>query len=246
MSDEEEEAGGDDGGTPAWMATFADMMSLLLTFFVLILSFANMDVIKFSAAVDSLHDAFGTAVALDKQPGSPSIETISFDSSPRSRIIQLEAGGSKSMDKLRQQIEAMIKRARMDNLVEVEESDRGIIIRVVGHLLFDPGSAELRPESYLLLNELAQLIRAVGDPVSIEGHTDDTPAGTTRATNWRLSTERAISVLSYLSEVQEVDESRLSVAGYGATRPVKPNDSEEHREANRRVEFVFSRATESS
>lgn len=239
--DDEEEGGAAEEGSPAWMATFADMMSLLLTFFVLILSFANMDVIKFSAAVESLQDAFGTAIAIEELDGSLVTAPIELAAPPRTRIIELEAGGSKEIAQLRAQIQAMIEHARLDNLVEVEESDRGIVVRVIGQLLFDPGSAELRPESFVLLNEIARLVQAVPDPVSIEGHTDDTGTSPAGSSNWQLSASRAISVLDYLAKVQGIDESRLSISGYAATRPLVPNDSEANREANRRVEFVFLR-----
>ena len=136
----------------------------------------------------------------------------------------------------------MIQRAKLDNLVEVEESDRGVVVRVLGHLLFDPGSTELRPESFVVLTEIAQLVRSLPEHVSIEGHTDDTPASN-EASNWHLSTGRAISVLDYLVEAHEIDVKRLSVSGYSSTRPIVPNDSADNREVNRRVEFVFEQSS---
>lgn len=241
--DEEESAPEEEGGSPAWMATFADLMSLLLTFFILILSFANMDVIKFSAAVDSLHEAFGSAIAIEELQGNLVAAPIELSALARTRIIELEAGGSQEMEDLRREIETMIQRSNLENLVEVDESDRGVVVRVIGQLLFDPGSIELRPESFVVLNEIARLIAAVADDVSIEGHTDDTPA-TNEASNWHLSAGRAISVLDYLTEAQHIDPKRLSVAGYSSTRPLVENDSEENRELNRRVEFVFLRPIE--
>jgi len=243
--DEEDEGGGggggEGGGSPAWMATFADLMSLLLTFFILILSFANMDVIKFSAAVESLHEAFGRSEFDGEELSAP----IEFGARARNRIIELDEGGDLMVDNLFKEIQRMVRRANLENLVEVENSDRGVVIRVVGHLLFDAGSTELHPESYVLLNEVALLIKSASDHVSIEGHTDATPAGGAGgASNWHLSTSRAISVLDYLTNVQEIEAQRLSVRGYGATRPIAANDTPEHRGANRRVEFVFERPRE--
>lgn len=242
MTEEEESGGNVEEGLPPWMGTFADLMSLLLTFFILILSFANMDVIKFSAAVASLQDAFGTAMATHEYEGTNIPSPITISDPSRTRLVELEIGSLDEARNLRRDIEEMVERSQLDNLVEVEETDRGVVVRVIGQLLFDPGSVDLRPESFVLLNELALLIQAVPGPVSIEGHTDDT--GTSDRdplSNWRLSSGRAISVLDYLSNVQTIDAKRLSVSGFASTRPIAPNDTEENREINRRVEFVFAR-----
>ena len=248
MSEEEEESGGggEEEGTPAWMATFADMMSLLLTFFVLILSFANMDVIKFSAAVDSLRDAFGTAIALQEFEGSPTLTPIDLSATGMPQVVSFgQCDDDKESARLRGQIESVIKRLSLEKMVEVEDSDGGVTVRIVGQLLFDPGSVTLRPESFVLLNEISELIQAVPEHVSIEGHTDETPlANQGGMSNWHLSTGRAISVLDYLTDIQNVDPRRLAVSGHSSMRPLFPNDTAEHRERNRRVEFVFRRATD--
>ncbi len=245
MIEEEDAPGGsDEEGAPVWMATFADMMSLLLTFFVLILSFANMDVIKFSAAVESLRDALGNAIALQEFDGAPRINPFDLDDAGLPRVVALElcqTGPNSSA--LRAEVETLVQRLDLENLVEVDEAEGGVVVRVVGQLLFDAGSIELRPESFVLLNEIARLIAAVPELVSIEGHTDVTPAATgSGMSNWHLSTGRAISVLDYLTRVKNVDPKRLNVSGYAAMRPLLPNDSDANRERNRRVEFVFRRA----
>lgn len=245
MIDDDEGGGDVEEGLPAWMGTFADLMSLLLTFFILILSFANMDVIKFSAAVASLQDAFGTALATHEFEGTNVSNPITFSSPTRNRLIELEIGKTDDARDIRRDIEEMVERTNLDNLVEVEETDRGVVVRVIGQLLFDPGSVDLRPESFVLLKEIALLINSVPGPVSIEGHTDDTSAGSSDpAANWRLSAGRAISVLDYLANADKVDAQRLSVSGFSSTQPLVPNTSDENREINRRVEFVFPRHVE--
>jgi len=243
--EEEESSGGDvEEGLPAWMGTFADLMSLLLTFFILILSFANMDVIKFSAAVASLQDAFGTGLGMHEFEGTNIPSPITLSSPSRTRLIDLEIGRNEEDKDLRRNIQEMVERSHLENLVEVEETNRGVVVRVIGQLLFDAGSVNLRPESFVLLKEIALLVQAVPGPVSIEGHTDDTATSDERhVSNWRLSAGRAISVLDYLANVHEIDAHRLNIAGYSSTRPLMPNDSEENREINRRVEFVFAGET---
>ena len=245
MSEEGDEAPAAEEGAPAWMATFGDMMSLLLTFFILILSFANMDVIKFSAAVGSLKDAFGTRTS---DPG----EHESFATS----LIQLSEG--QSIDVMRavdmpqrlrvaeadllRRVQLMVAQHELEKLVDVERTPRGVVVRVRGELVFEPGSDQLRPEAYVVLREIAELVRDVKNDVSIEGHTDDQPIRTQDfPSNWHLSAGRAISALEYLVGVEGIDPVRLSAAGFAHMKPIVPNDTPEHRDENRRVEFVFQR-----
>ena len=244
MSDGDEAPPAEEGA-PAWMATFGDMMSLLLTFFILILSFANMDVIKFSAAVGSLKDAFGTkttdpgemesfASSLIRLSENQSSQVVSvIDLPKRLRIAEAD---------LQRRIQLMIATHDLEKLVETEQTSRGVVVRVRGQLLFEPGSARLLPEAYVLLREIAELVRDAQNDVSIGGHTDDEPIATKEfPSNWHLSAARAIATLEYMVDVEEVDPRRLSAAGYAEMKPLVPNDSPAHRDENRRVEFLFER-----
>ncbi len=247
----EEEAPKQPAGAPAWMATMADMMSLLLTFFVLLLSFANMDVIKFRTMLGSVKDAFGvqkehvgdiearatTPIQLSNTESTPFLVPPDrpSESSPGS------AGGASEMVK---EAEEAIAQLGLGRTVEVESTVRGVVIRVTGQLLFDSGSARLRPEALIFLDEIARLARAFPYEVSIEGHTDDIPIRTEEfPTNWHLSADRAIAALQYLAEVGRIDRSRLSAAGFADTRPLVANDSSRKRATNRRVEFVYLRGS---
>lgn len=242
---EEPEAPAEEAGAPAWMATFGDMMSLLLTFFILILSFANMDVIKFSAAVGSLRDAFGTRQVDPGEREAFASTLIRLSEDPTSRVIQVidlpQRLRVAEADLLRR-VQLMLATHDLEKLAEAQQTARGVVVRVRGQLLFDPGSARLRPEAFVVLREIAELIRDVENDVSIEGHTDDQPIRSAEfPSNWHLSADRAIAALQYLNDVEEIPARRLSAAGFAAMKPLVPNDTPEHRVENRRVEFVFQR-----
>jgi len=235
------------------MATFADMMSLLLTFFVLLLSFANMDVQKFKEVMASVQGAL-----VGSQPPSTSMVPLSDSTSgaaappvdttpgytPRGAAeerpdSETVANGRRDLEALASLQEVIADEGMGDN-VEVETTARGLVVRVKGQLFFTGGGDSLLKGSTKVLDEIAAILDAYPYDLTIEGHTDDTPIHTERyASNWELSTSRAIAVMRYLQQTQHVAAARMAVAGYAATHPLAANDSDAHRTANRRVEFVF-------
>jgi chemotaxis protein MotB len=228
------------------MATFGDLMSLLLTFFVLLMSFASMDVRRFAAVVGSMRDAFGvqTRHAGPVESLSTSlIELSETESSPFLEVLPMPVRVPEREQALLQRLEMTVAEEGLERLVEVEDTPRGIVVRMPGQLLFDPGSAELRPESLVFLREISELVRGMPHPVAIEGHTDATPAAAgSFESNWSLSSARAVSALRFLVDVGGVEASRLRATGFADTRPLAPNQSPEERALNRRVEIVFLRA----
>ncbi len=241
-----DEGGGGGEGSPAWMATFGDMMSLLLTFFVLLLSFANMDIVKFREALGSVQDAFGVQ---EEHPGrfeglttSP-IELSKRESTSTLDILGLPtraSGFSAANEQMMSDIQKLLSEQGMDGTIDAELTERGVVLRVNGGLLFDTGSDELVPGSEVVLERIAELARTFPYRLQIEGHTDDIPVATERhRSNWHLSAGRAIAALRYLIDDGQIDPKRLSCAGYADMSPLVPNDSAEHRAINRRIEFVF-------
>ncbi len=253
MSDEEESEGeGEGGGAPEWMATFADLATLLLCFFVLILSFANMDIIKFRAMVGSLRNAFGVQVL---HPGHVELRTtspIEFSQRESTAVPDvMDLPQRMDADHMRKRmmtkIERVIVEQNLENIVETEETDDGVVVRVKGQLLFTSGGDQLSPESFVFLKEIAKLAEEFPYRVSVEGHTDTLPIKSARfPTNWHLASGRAIAVLRYFAEVEAIDPGRLAAVGYGDTRPLRDNDTAEGRAENRRVEFVFHRPEQTS
>lgn len=225
-------------GAPAWMATFSDLATLLLTFFVLLLSFAEMDITEFKTMLGSIREAFGVNTL---HPGP-------FHAAS-TQLIEFSAQASTLKDVINQEerhllraIRRYIQKEGLENDVEVLAGSRGVIVRMKDNVLFDTGSASVKVEGLPILDKIRQLALAFPEGLSVEGHTDDRPINTSQfPSNWELSTARATRVLQSLQRREELPLKRLQVVGYADTKPLAPNDSEENRSKNRRVEFVFRR-----
>jgi chemotaxis protein MotB len=256
----------EEGDGAAWMTTFADLMSLLLTFFVLLLSFAQMDIVKFRDAMGSLQSAFGYAYSSEGlHPATPTSflqykyeKKDSFIQDPlnmpykrraREKIIE----GEKTKEILKEKIievkenklilkrvNEIIKKNNIEDSVEAERTGRGVVVRVKGQLFFPSGSDVLKVGAYPLLDDIIGLAEDFPYRMSVEGHTDDTPINTLRfRSNWELSTARAIAALRYIMDSGRISHDRLGASGYADTRPIAKNRTPEGRQENRRVEFIF-------
>ncbi|MBL4686283.1 MAG: OmpA family protein [Nannocystaceae bacterium] len=227
-----------------WMATFADLSTLMLTFFVLLLSFSNMDVVAFREMLGSVREAFG----VQKQING-SIEAIA--SSPVELTLDQNDGAGMAPphneeidanDEMLEQITKYVANAEMQDDVEIELTARGVVVRVKEGALYQSGSADLDDKSKLLLDNIAEMQRRYSDAMQIEGHTDNIPIKSRKyPSNWELWTARAIAALQYLKNEQGVGADEMGVAGYADSKPLGGNDTAEGRNRNRRVEFVFSR-----
>lgn len=228
-------------GAPAWMSTFADMATLLLTFFVLLLSFANMDAQKFREMLGSVKDAFGVQQVTQGDYMARSSEAVD---SLMERAAEAEGqAGEKSLSPSMEQalavVEALFQDLAEQGGIEVFLNEEGITVRVDGKLLFESGAAELKPGAEAVFARIGALLRKYTFDLFILGHTDSVPIQTARfPSNWELSGARASAGLRYLVE-RRADPRRLVAVGFADSRPAVPNDSAEGRARNRRVEFLF-------
>ncbi len=195
----------------------------------------------------SLKNAFGQQQRILADFEVFSTTPIEFSDKESSRELDLledpTAGQSPPLDRrLVTAIRDVVRQSDLDDVVEVENEERGVVLRVIGKLLFESGDAALRSESLDFLAQIAAIAERVPNHISIEGHTDDQPIRSARfPSNWHLASARAISTLEFLNERGNVPLVRMSAASYGPTRPLVPNDARSDRETNRRVEFVFVR-----
>ncbi len=215
-----------EGGAPKWMVTYSDMMSLLLTFFILLFSMSTISSDKF----DNLMSSFQNILS-----GSKS-DSILYDGDNlidlHEELIQTEEMYDKVSDYLEDQ--------DLGSDVSVSMDSKGIFVEMKDAILFESGRAELKPEGIEVLKKLEGLISDFDNELVIEGHTDNVPMTSGRfPSNWELSTARAVTVVRYLSESLDIDPGRLSAVGYGEYRPIKPNDTAENRAANRRVNILI-------
>lgn len=218
---------GGGGGAPGWIVTFSDMMTLLLTFFVLLLSMANLDKAKFLEASGSLKGAFGV------MQSSTGTEVTT------PRIVDSVAVDDDLVQRTFHRIQSTMHRLRLNENIELVKDRGAVILRINSAVLFGSAETEVKPEAYPILEEVAQLIRPLPLNLRIEGHTDARPVRGRDISNWDLSVQRSVSVLRALTQRSRFPLDRMSAAGYGAERPLAPNDTPENQAKNRRVEFVL-------
>lgn len=223
-------------GSPKWLVTFSDMVTLLLCFFVLLLSFANTDAIKFKEVLGSMKDAFGVqreVIEMGKQGG---LELpIKLESSPSKEEVQ--------KDQLVNLLETAVKEEGIDKNVLISLHQRGVkmeIMEQAGNAMFKPGGTDILPQSKRLLRKMLPIIQETVYRITVEGHTDDVPVRSPQfPSNWELSSARAGSVVRFLIQEGKLDDRRFTSVGRASTRPLVENDSEEHRSRNRRVSIIF-------
>lgn len=230
------------GGAPGWTVTFSDMMSLLLTFFILLYSMSNVDAEKFSNVTSSIQNI------LSNTGGDSIIDEGKIDPITMEELKKLDeslASGEngnlpEGIEQMYSQVDSYIGEKDLDADIEVNANKRGVFVDIKGAILFESGSDRLKPRGIELLESLEELIVSIDNEIIIEGHTDDVPTNSTvYPTNWELSTARAVTVVRHLNETTSIDPSRLSAMGYGEYNPLLPNDSVENRAANRRVNILI-------
>lgn len=236
-------------GLPPWMATFADLCTLLLTFFVLLLTFANLDLQKFQDMLGSVKQAFGVQFQERGQ-----FEPVKSKARPvvehqRRRIMPQMSQATTAQDaqaaaeasQMSRRIREMSQKDGLGNSVDITSGTRGVRMRVKGGLLFSPGQAEVKSGAKRLLENVARVMGKFHFYLTVEGHTDSTPISTTQfPSNWELSSARASAVLRYLARLG-VPQARMSAVGYASNYPLASNDTEQGRNQNRRVEFIFTK-----
>ncbi len=235
-----EEVDDDDGmpTCPFWMLTFGDAMSLLLTFFVMLVSFTSFDEMKVGGFIGSVYIAFGGSGLSGRGSGFEKVEEMTELLSKNNRALSFRER-EKVISKLNK-LKKYIKKQGDYDIIKMERVKRGISIRIQNNLLFEKGSDELKPESRDILRKISIFLSFIDNPIVVEGHTDNIPVryGGKFKDNWDISLHRAITVAKLLEE-NEVEGNRLAVAGLADLKPIKPNDTKENRAKNRRVEIII-------
>jgi len=224
-----------EGNNERWLLTYADLITLLMVFFVVLYSMSQADSDKFKRVSAALQQAFNIDV-LKGQPTATSIQDDQIDQSLADNPINDEQ--SAQVSRLQSKIKAVVDGLVQAPDVSVGIDKEGVVIRLSGSYLFDSGRAELKPNSFDILDALSAELRLQPNEIRIDGHTDAIPIDSPRyPTNWELSVARALAVTRYLTETDGVPAGRLMAAGFGEFRPLVPNDTRDHRAMNRRVEI---------
>ena len=214
---------------PFWMVTYSDMVTLLLVFFILILSYSTIELEKFKGAMSSMKGALGILPAMGSSVPS---RNLSFNERMTTRNTEI----NERMD----DFEKAIKENTKEGDVEVEVTGSGIHIRMGDNVLYGIGQARIKSSAFPILREIAVMIGDELNEVYVEGHTDNIPINTKQyPSNWELSSARAMSVVRYLHDEEGIDAEKLAAVGHGEYRPLVPNTSKKNQAKNRRVEIFI-------
>lgn len=252
-------------GLPPWMATFADLMTLLMCFFVLMLSFSEMDVAKFKQLAGSMKEAFGvqaeievktipkgtSIIAQEFSPGTPK-QTIlnevrqftvssslnSLDVGQKERVRELE----RQEQRAERQAEALRQALRQEienGTLLIRRESTNVIVQILEKDSFPSGSAELEIEFLPTLAKIGRLLQPLYGAIAVAGHTDNVPISNSQyRSNWDLSAARAATVVQQLLDTG-IDPERVMVSGYADTQPRAPNDTATNRALNRRIDITL-------
>lgn len=228
------------------MTTYGDMMTLMLCFFVLLYAFSIVDVAKFRSAVKSIkisvegkqEDKEGQKGGIFKNQTDVLGKVDNNTQIPQK--FGLTATEVAKMKATKEQLAAYLKQQKAGSTVNLEITERGLVISFMGNILFETGKAEIRKPFIPILNHVGSVLKKNDNSIRIEGFTDNVPIETDKyPSNWELSTARATAVLKYLTLKHKLDPRRLSAAGYGEYKPKKPNTNDRNRALNRRVDIVL-------
>lgn len=226
-------------GTPGWMTTFSDLMSLLLTFFILLYSMSSIDVIKFRNISYSLQAVLAGEGQTTIFEGQDSDAKIPDESKTVDSILE-ESQIKESTLRMYNQVSKFIEDEGLEADVTVSANRKGVFVDIKEAILFESGQADIKQGGKHVLDKLEKLFLSFPNEIVVEGHTDNVPINSSKyPSNWELSSDRALNVVRYLSETKSVPEDRLCATGYGEFRPIAPNDTPENRAQNRRVNLLI-------
>jgi len=235
-----------------WLVSYADFITLLFAFFVVMYSVSRVDNKKLQKTTEAIRWAMhmagsggsssGKSIVFADQNaegGGCSASLVGLSAAPSAG----EAARQKAVEMLRKRLESKLKAFLLDKnqtkAVQIDVDAHHLTIRLAAQRFFEPGSSALSPDALPVLDAVADELKQLGHPVRVEGHTDETAiTGQRWESNWELSASRAAVVTHFLEQAHKFDPHLLAAVGYGSTRPLPGPDSPEHREMNRRIAFV--------
>jgi len=262
-----------EAGAPAWVMTFADLMSLLMCFFVLMLSFSEMDVQKFKQIAGSMKHAFGvqrdvqfkkipkgtSIVAQEFSPGKPTPtplkemrqsttdetkNNLNFTDSTSKKLTkeaaeQIQKEAEKRIQAQAKALSDALQKELKRGLLEIETVKDEIVLRIREKGSFSSGSAKLQKSFYPVLKKIGKALNDVDGKIVVAGHTDNIPISTRKySSNWLLSAARSATVVHQLIKIGKLTSSRVQIRAHAENEPIAPNNTNQNRAKNRRVEII--------
>ncbi len=211
-----------------WLLTYADLITLLLAFFIVMYSMSRIDAKRFGKMAEALNGVL---------KGGTTVFNKLTDEDIRKGSELMKLGDLRSVQ---QQIEERFKKLQRADELQTEITERGLVVHIMESALFREGSAHLELKAMDILDIVHDRIASLPNHVRIEGHTDDRQINTpVYPSNWELSTARATEVVRYFIDNYGLPADKVSALGYGEFRPIRPNNSIENRAMNRRVDIVI-------
>lgn len=240
-------------GMERWLITYADLITLLMIFFILMYTMSQVDARKYAAVANSLSVVLtGQSLSVLETPGPSLVEGRSGQEMPEGPGAAPAQQGE--LDEVKHMIAEFIRTKDMEASQHEEggtvtklsdhiilyEQERGLVISFKDTLLFASASDQLTPRARMIIQEVGGTLVKLPNYIRVEGHTDDVPINTSKfPSNWELSVLRASNVVHVLNEDVGIPAERLSIIGYGEYRPLVPNDDKISRAMNRRVDVVI-------
>ncbi|MBA2873564.1 flagellar motor protein MotB [Thermaerobacillus caldiproteolyticus] len=226
-----------------WLIPYADLLTLLLALFIVLFASSQLDQKKFEEIARSFNSAISGGIGVfdfpspieEEQPQSPSINKKKQQQNEQQRQEQ------KELQEIQAKINQYIEKQHLTGELKTTLTEEGLLITILNDILFDSGSADVRPQDQKLAKEISRLL-VMNPPrnIIVSGHTDNVPIRNSKfSSNWELSVMRAVNFMKLLLENKQLDPRWFSAKGYGEFKPVASNDTAEGRMKNRRVEILI-------
>lgn len=237
-------------GAAEWLVTYSDLVTLLLTFFVLLFSMATIDKQKFMEVAKSLRSSFNYMSGGDTFDTNSGKDMIAILEHNNGYIKEPDEGntteGEKEvdnkaiMDDVKKELEKTIKEENLSDNVKLIETDDKVILRIDSVILFDSGYADIKKEGLDALGKIGGMLKKLSNHIIVEGHTDNVPIHNSRfPSNWELSAKRSINVVQFLTKQSGIPTIQITSMASGEYKPILPNDTEANRAKNRRIDIVI-------
>jgi len=227
-----------------WLISYADFITLLLVFFIIMFAISSVNISKFRALAVALSDATGSGTTQSKviDVHNPNTNVDSSTGKKKPQTKSSTSAAEKEKQKIAKQLKKDIAKAGLQKDVKVIVDERGVVLLLTNSLLFTSGAAQVLPHGSTVLTKLIKPISSQHKPIVVEGHTDNSPISTAQfPSNWELSTSRATNVLRFLLN-RGIDPKALAASGYADTHPMpgaEKNATAQQRAMNRRVELIL-------
>ncbi|MBA4416589.1 MAG: chemotaxis protein MotB [Syntrophus sp. (in: bacteria)] len=220
-----------------WLLTYADLITLLLAFFIMMYTFSKQDAQKYQEVTSHLRTIFSGGTSTQKEGNSTNTAINS--------IIPAETINSAIRKQLEEEIKNVAPLDNHDQNLTVFVDERGIVIRALDNAFFDEGKADLKENAKNTLTKIMPIVKKVNRHIRIEGHTDNVSISTRDfKSNWELSVRRATEVVRFMVEKGSFPPEKTSAVGYAEYRPLIPNTSPKNRALNRRIEIIIEKSSD--